>query len=70
LPCIREVGAAVVAALGKGSATVWVPPRLRLIMWGLRQLPRPPRLSIDRPTMAPMMSAYLGGGATLLLVAS
>ncbi|GAC1339842.1 MAG: decaprenylphospho-beta-D-erythro-pentofuranosid-2-ulose 2-reductase [Candidatus Dormibacteria bacterium] len=36
-----EVAAAVVAALGKGSATVWVPPRLRLIMWALRQLPRP-----------------------------
>src|SRR5258708_23795656 len=29
-------------------------------MWSLRQPPLPPRLSIERPTMAPMMSSCDG----------
>jgi len=37
----EDVAAAVVRALGAGSTTIWVPARLRLLMWALRQLPRP-----------------------------
>ncbi|MFN2451964.1 MAG: SDR family NAD(P)-dependent oxidoreductase [Candidatus Dormibacteria bacterium] len=37
----EAVAAAVALALGRGSATIWVPAPVRALMWGLRQLPRP-----------------------------
>jgi decaprenylphospho-beta-D-erythro-pentofuranosid-2-ulose 2-reductase len=35
------VANAIVKGLAKGAHTVWVPPQLRLVMSGLRHLPRP-----------------------------
>ena len=35
------VADAVAVALGRGSATIWVPASVRALMWLLRQLPRP-----------------------------
>jgi decaprenylphospho-beta-D-erythro-pentofuranosid-2-ulose 2-reductase len=36
-----EVGAAIVDAVARGRALVWVPPALRYVMSALRHLPRP-----------------------------
>jgi decaprenylphospho-beta-D-erythro-pentofuranosid-2-ulose 2-reductase len=36
-----KVAAAIVRGLERGSETVWVPPALRVVMSGLRHLPRP-----------------------------
>jgi decaprenylphospho-beta-D-erythro-pentofuranosid-2-ulose 2-reductase len=37
----EAVAAAIARGLERGSTTVWVPPAMRFVMAGLRQLPRP-----------------------------
>jgi decaprenylphospho-beta-D-erythro-pentofuranosid-2-ulose 2-reductase len=37
----ETVATAIVAGLGRGSDTVWVPGALRVVMSALRHLPRP-----------------------------
>jgi len=37
----EAVAAAIARGLERGSTTVWVPPVMRLVMAGLRHLPRP-----------------------------